>query len=172
MEARTVVHNDLFADLGAGVFVVAAVVALDQFSKNAASAHVGADLHNSGLLLGVGAGGRLAVIALSCTVVAIFLATILRTTAQIGSSIIGPMLVVGGMLGNLLDRVRLGSVRDFIQAGPLVINVADVAVATGIVLTIVGVALRVWQLHHNGKVLALDRHNLRFIVLDRATATA
>jgi len=46
--------------------------------------------------------------------------------------------VLGGALGNLLDRVRLGSVVDFIQVSPYfpVFNVADSAITVGAALLI------------------------------------
>lgn len=40
-------------------------------------------------------------------------------------------LVLGGAIGNLVDRAAYGAVRDFIPVGPVVINVADVAVLIG-----------------------------------------
>lgn len=50
-------------------------------------------------------------------------------------------LVVGGAIGNLIDRVRFGAVVDFIDANglgfPWVFNVADAAVSVGAVLLFV-----------------------------------
>ena len=44
-------------------------------------------------------------------------------------------LQLGGALGNLLDRVRIGSVTDFLDFGPWpVFNVADMAVVAGVIL--------------------------------------
>ena len=44
-------------------------------------------------------------------------------------------LQLGGAFGNLVDRVRLGSVVDFIDIGPWpIFNVADSAVVTGVAL--------------------------------------
>ena len=44
-------------------------------------------------------------------------------------------LQLGGAFGNLIDRVRLGSVVDFIDVGPWpIFNVADSAVVTGVAL--------------------------------------
>jgi signal peptidase II len=46
-------------------------------------------------------------------------------------------LIIGGALGNLADRIRLGRVVDFIDFGhlfPWVFNVADAAVNVGVVL--------------------------------------
>lgn len=44
-------------------------------------------------------------------------------------------LQLGGAMGNLIDRLRLGHVTDFFDFGPWpVFNVADLAVVTGVVL--------------------------------------
>ncbi len=44
-------------------------------------------------------------------------------------------LIIGGALGNLIDRLRLGYVVDFIQVGTFpIFNVADAAVSTAVVL--------------------------------------
>ena len=61
---------------------------------------------------------------------------------------IGAALVVGGALGNALDRVRLGHVVDFIHAHAgscldyPVFNVADVAVFAGIALLVLDASRR------------------------------
>jgi lipoprotein signal peptidase len=164
-ERRNAIGSGVVPDLAFGLSVVAAVVVLDQLSKAASAAQAGADLRNSGLLLGVGAGPRLALIALSCGVIAVFVAATRRTIVQIGGSVVGPMLVVGGMIGNLADRVRFGSVRDFLTVGPFIVNVADLAVAVGIALTIAGVVVRVLQLRISGDALAFDRQRLRLVVV-------
>ena len=50
-------------------------------------------------------------------------------------------LVIGGAIGNLIDRVRLGAVADFIDVSglgffPWVFNVADSAITVGVVLLV------------------------------------
>ena len=47
-------------------------------------------------------------------------------------------LLYGGILGNLIDRVFYGYVRDFISIGKFpIFNVADIAIVVGIILLIV-----------------------------------
>jgi signal peptidase II len=50
-------------------------------------------------------------------------------------------LVIGGAIGNLIDRVRFGAVADFIDASalyfPWVFNVADAAITIGVILLLV-----------------------------------
>jgi signal peptidase II len=48
-----------------------------------------------------------------------------------------PICVVGGALGNLVDRAAFGSVHDFIALGWIVVNVADIAVVAGLIGLIV-----------------------------------
>jgi lipoprotein signal peptidase len=43
-------------------------------------------------------------------------------------------LIIGGCTSNIVDRVLLGSVRDFLRLGHVVINVADIAILAGILL--------------------------------------
>ena len=46
-------------------------------------------------------------------------------------------LQLGGALGNLLDRLRLGYVTDFVDVGPWpIFNVADSAISVGMVLMV------------------------------------
>lgn len=48
---------------------------------------------------------------------------------------IGVGLIIGGAFGNLVDRLRLGYVVDFVQVGTFpIFNVADAAVSTAVVI--------------------------------------
>ena len=47
------------------------------------------------------------------------------------SLVIGFGLLIGGGLGNLVDRARLGLVTDFIRNGPNAFNLADIAIFAG-----------------------------------------
>lgn len=53
---------------------------------------------------------------------------------------LGLALVVGGAAGNLIDRILVGEVLDFIAVSfiPWVINVADIAVNSGMAIALVG----------------------------------
>jgi len=102
--------------------------------------------HNTGAAFGVlqGATGALSIVA-----IAIVAAIFYSSTRMAGSSIWGTLalgLIVGGALGNLIDRLRLGYVVDFIEAYGLrvqigdnlytwpVFNLADSAISVGVVL--------------------------------------
>ncbi len=156
----------ILPDVGLALFVGVAVLAVDQLSKRAAT-RGNLSARNSGFLLGIGVSPRVALITVSFVVIAVFTAAILRATIQIGGSVVGPTLVVSGMLGNLADRVRFGSVRDFLVVGPLIINVADLAVAFGLALTVGTLLIRLNQLRKNGSVVTFDRQRLRLVVNSR-----
>ena len=48
------------------------------------------------------------------------------------------LLIFGGALGNLIDRIYIGQVVDFIEVGPWpIFNIADVAVILGMIVLIV-----------------------------------
>lgn len=62
-------------------------------------------------------------------------------------------LVVGGALGNLIDRIRLGQVIDFLdfRVWP-VFNLADIAIVTGALLLIIGI----WHTDNNDDQKKVD----------------
>ncbi len=52
-------------------------------------------------------------------------------------------LQMGGAIGNLIDRVTIGSVTDFISIGSFpVFNVADASISTGVAVLVLGVWLK------------------------------
>ena len=59
---------------------------------------------------------------------------------RFGISIVMPALVAGGTIGNTLDRIRLGSVRDFVVTPWAIVNLADFAVAVGLVGLVIALA--------------------------------
>ncbi len=105
--------------------------------------------HNTGAAFGVlsGATGALAIAAVAIVVAIIFSAT--RMVDANRWAILALGLVVGGAVGNLIDRVRFGYVVDFIevygariQLGGTtytfpVFNVADSAITVGVLLLLV-----------------------------------
>ncbi|MDY6794257.1 MAG: signal peptidase II [Actinomycetota bacterium] len=55
-------------------------------------------------------------------------------------------LIIGGALGNIIDRLTLGEVVDFIDVGfwP-VFNIADIAIVAGVGIVLVIVAKQTWK---------------------------
>jgi signal peptidase II len=98
---------------------------------------------------GVAGGGfqtralPLAVVAL-IVVLALYELLARRSHARV-SLLVGFGLLVGGGLGNLVDRARLGLVTDFIRSGPNAFNVADIAIFAGGVIVMVGLAASLLQ---------------------------
>lgn len=129
------------------------VFALDRFSKAWAVAEL-ATVHtkpllgewlrltyvrNTGVAFGLGAGQGLplAAITFAALVLVVVLALQERNRTWLRSTALG--LVIGGAAGNLLDRVRWGSVVDFIDFGLRrnmfpVFNAADSAITVGVTL--------------------------------------
>jgi lipoprotein signal peptidase len=129
-----------------GAAVVSTVVAIDQLAKTAAP-HVNSGLiapaQNPDYAFGAVGGSALALIGGSLVVLGLFLAVIGRLAGRVGISPALPALIAGGMLGNMLDRIHYGSVRDFLVVPGGIINLADLAVAAGVILLIVALVVQV-----------------------------
>ncbi len=119
----------------------AMVVAADQVSKMLA--HAGLlgtgwvePVVNPDLALGL-AGGPSSAESLLGVATLVLAGLVLRRrllTGRIG--VLPAALVIGGSMGNLLDRAVYGSVRDFIAGPGMVFNVADVALLAGVLLAV------------------------------------
>lgn len=142
------------AALGPVLFIAAAVFVLDQGSKAWITAWLGpaAGQHsqqivggvltiryarNSGAAFGLFDNQGTLLALLAAVVVAALLVAVRREAlvAPWQRSTVG--LIVGGALGNLIDRLRLGYVTDFIDVGRWpTFNLADSAITIGICLII------------------------------------
>ena len=123
------------------------VVFADQITKTIAAVGTGADaspavIDNAGSLAGIIPVDGLPLLVLAGLGLAGFIAVgnRLLIRGRIHPSTLG--LLAGGATGNLIDRVVLGSVRDFIWTRWLVINLADLALFLGAVLFIAAVYSR------------------------------
>ena len=99
-------------------------------------------IHNPGAAFGLFPGSRSVLIAVS--IAAVFVVSAVAWNKERGSAVLPLGLILGGAVGNLFDRIRLGEVIDFVQIGippetywP-VFNVADSAVTVGVVWLAVG----------------------------------
>jgi signal peptidase II len=124
----------------------AAVVALDQITKQIAAASIApgdsenvffgldiTNIRNTGVAFGALKGAGLAVLALTLlalTALLVYFALNARTRPMLWLPV---GMVVGGALGNLADRARIGAVIDFIDPKfwPA-FNLADAAIVLGI----------------------------------------
>lgn len=136
-----------------GLVVAVCSLIADQLLKSWAHAWVGAHgpirafpwldivaTSNSGIAFGIGQGASLFVlIGIAVAISAWLFLWLLRTRKA--AEAIGLGLAIGGALSNVLDRLRLGSVRDFIDVywrdyhWPA-FNLADAAIVTGLALII------------------------------------
>lgn len=96
-------------------------------------------IRNPGAAFGIDIGGRWLYLALSIIACAVMIYYLLRLPASERRGRYAMMTVLGGALGNLIDRALYGEVTDFIDIGAgayrwPVFNVADSAVTIGIIL--------------------------------------
>lgn len=138
----------------AGVFATcaAAVIGLDQSTKWVASSRLLMGrpvpvlddvarltlVHNTGAAFGLFPGSRVPFIVISLLAIAVVIYLFLRETYRSLANRILLGCILGGAIGNLVDRVRLGWVVDFIDMGVgsvrwPVFNVADSAVTLGVI---------------------------------------
>lgn len=137
-----------------GLGVVVAVVVLDQIAKFAAEAMLPLGeaiellpiltlyrVANTGIAFSFFAGSGVALIILMLVVSAVVIGFWVRTHEGGRLAAIGFALILGGAIGNLIDRVRLGYVVDFLllhlgDRTLFVFNLADAALTLGPALLI------------------------------------
>lgn len=132
--------------LRAGLIAIA-VVALDQISKAVVTAEIDRGSvvevagplkltlsHNDGVAFGLAGGGGVPVVLLSM-VALVALGAFVAAAPDRRWIWLTAGLIVGGAVGNLIDRLRLGHVVDFILLpGWPAFNLADTAITVGVVL--------------------------------------
>jgi len=98
---------------------------------------------NTGATLGLGTGNNALFAALALVIVVAIAVLALRGNVGgvLGLGALGA--VAGGAVGNLVDRVRLGGVTDFIEVHlwPTDFNLADAAIRLGVVLFLLALLL-------------------------------
>ncbi len=146
--------------------VAAAVVIADQLTKATAAAWISpyeviavipgalnlVYWHNPGAAFGIlSNSGTLGTVLLTAvTLIAlIVIGFLIRTARREGDRLtaLSLALIGGGAVGNLIDRIRLGSVVDFLDfyIGSYhwpAFNIADSAITVGVVLTLIGFFLK------------------------------
>jgi signal peptidase II len=90
--------------------------------------------HNDGVAFGLAGGGGVFVIVLSL-VALIALGVFVASVPGRSTTWLAGGLILGGAVGNLIDRIRLGYVTDFISLPHWpAFNLADCAITVGVVL--------------------------------------
>jgi lipoprotein signal peptidase len=122
------------------------LVAADQLSKLVTSSVACGPrvcpVRNDALMLGVGHGPTAQVVLIGLAGLIAFGLWVVAVSRRAPLPQLAVVLVVAGIVGNLVDRVVLKSVRDFLAIpGGVVLNVADVAVVVGVLVCVV-VAMR------------------------------
>jgi signal peptidase II len=130
--------------------IAAAVVAIDQFTKEAVRVAFdpGEGTHawgtywiqhfqNTGVAGGGLQGNALPLAVLSMLAVVLLYEFLAQRSSARLTLALGFGLLVGGGLGNLVDRWRLGLVTDFIRNGERAFNIADVAIFAGGLIVLV-----------------------------------
>ena len=98
-----------------------------------------------GLLAGQGSGIRLVLLIITSLLAVAFIFYLLKTlTTKQRYAIVTLSLILGGAIGNLADRIRLGEVVDFIDLHWYryhwpAFNCADSAISIGLVLLLTGI---------------------------------
>ncbi len=129
-----------------GVLVAAGVLFVDQLTKVMAADGSGSVWRNPDYAFGSVRGSATTLILVAAFVLGGFLFVARLLATRLGISMLLPALVAGGAIGNTLDRLRLGSVRDFLVTPWAIINVADIAVAVGVIGIAIALAVRVPRL--------------------------
>jgi len=94
-------------------------------------------IRNPGAAFGLFSGSRVSFIFISVVAIAIILSLLRREHYRGRLSMTALGMILGGAMGNLIDRIRLGEVVDFIDLGfggtrwP-VFNIADMGVTIGV----------------------------------------
>lgn len=138
-----------------GLAIIVATVVLDQIAKLVAVAELpmgsAIDLlpiltlyrvENTGIAFSFLSGSGMPLIVMTLVIVVIVVGFWVRSAEGGRLAATGFALIVGGAIGNLIDRVRLGSVVDFLllhfgERTLFVFNIADAALTLGPALLIV-----------------------------------
>lgn len=93
---------------------------------------------NPGIVLGIKIGGNI-FFSVFMAFASVLVLTLLFQLKENNPWIrIALALILGGALGNLMDRLFIGKIVDFIEIGPWpIFNLADVAVTIGLIVLIV-----------------------------------
>lgn len=131
--------------------IASAVLAADQVTKALVRAYIGlhdqitllpdilwlTHVQNDGAAFGVLDGGRWLFVTISAVVLVVILWALFALASQSRTLLAGLGLVFGGAVGNMIDRIVVGTVTDFFDLGWFpVFNIADIALDVGVALIV------------------------------------
>jgi signal peptidase II len=139
------------------LLIAAFVVGIDQWTKGWISSHFGlyesrpfghffslTYLHNTGTAFGLLQGNNKFLLWVAVGILSVLLYSARGLCERAGGwGFLGTALVLGGAIGNIIDRLRFGNVIDFLDFHfwP-VFNMADSCISIGAFLLMVGLLLR------------------------------
>jgi hypothetical protein len=123
--------------------------------------------HNAGFVTGMAPTSKVVLVGATAVVLAAFVLSVGRWAIQIGIPAVIPAVVSGGIAAHGLDRLRFGAVRDFIATGWLIVDVADFAVAGGLLALLGAGAWRWRQLARRKHTVVMELPSLRAVVVPR-----
>ena len=139
--------------MGYAILIIISVIGLDQLLKWWTVTHIplGATvfqnpiidltyLQNRGAAWSVFSGNRLLLLCIAFVASVILLILIIKNYRHHKGLTVGLALALGGALGNVIDRIRLGYVIDMFQVEFFqfpIFNLADVALFFGVVIMVI-----------------------------------
>lgn len=115
-------------------------------------------VRNEGVAFGLQFGSSTLTIAVSVLAFLIIGAMFWRLASGTVLAAVGLGLMFGGAIGNLIDRIRLGSVVDFIAVGPWYrFNIADSAITVGVLVLAWCASMQDEPAHDNEPIQANGR---------------
>lgn len=102
--------------------------------------------HNDGAAFGIFGGKTLFILIISLLILAYLLYELFRNKESNLLINISITMIIGGLLGNLLDRIYFGYVRDFLDFKIFnydfaIFNVGDIAIVLGACIFFIGILL-------------------------------
>ena len=101
-------------------------------------------IQNEGASWGILAGQRTFFIVLTVAAVCYLVHLIMKEQSKLSLTLLAYGLLLGGAIGNLIDRIRLGYVIDMIRLSFIefpIFNIADACLTIGVILLIVDIVL-------------------------------
>jgi len=142
------------------LWISAAVIAADQVSKAMVTSRMDLGesvpvlgsffkltyILNPGAVFGLKLGGQALHLLFAIIALGLVATLLYRTPASERAGSIGLALVLGGAVGNVIDRLAIGAVVDFLDFGTngyrwWVFNIADASVTTGAALLVLSYAI-------------------------------